>query len=1220
MSFRPERHRAEKGLRNANGIVANLTTSPYSSYHHDHHDGRSDSPGLGDDGEPRRRGRPKGSKNKSTLAAEAAEAARLERERLKLEREQERERLKEANREHRGRPRGSKNKATLAAEAAAAAAAAREKAKADRAAARKVAAAAAAAAAAQPESTSGGSSSENDSDEDDSVHDPYILGQRFPPLKPVVGMDIEAVDATGYWYAGTVKAVDTKARKVLVHYNGWSRRHDMWHPRDTPKIREIGSSPIKMPAPRGPRPAEPSTTTAATTATPAAAKPHLKKKSHHKKKESPAAAVASPTTSALPSTSILTSSRAHLQRNAGKRASPSPTPTGSGGNIGPGSGSKRVRTGTATANASFDADAETAKPSATLLYGKGDEDYTGHFADEGAAGAGAAADVDEDEDESVGAWTMSQTLLKQARVLLSKRGASGDHQWQQQQHQRPGKGRTWSTTGSVDAAAGPGRGRGGRRRTVSESNKDGVSRISQQGTHGNNRSRKASIVSDIGDVILDASMAPLRIRPLEVKEILTPTFRKSSSRTTSATMSPGSDTSSPFSPMSPLGLGSSRRFLGADSPLSQSLPANWGLGNLTAGGGAGSPAVSSPAISNIDSPGGVFLPLATSVQSPLSATPGGSTVLDLSAASATSGFIPGGSGGSAASGYAGGPAEDTSDAAYEMRHKQLEVSEQTRYLVVCEQTTGARGGRGNARPENVSPGAASGSSISGGRNKPVEHTVQQMVADDGEPLIGERLSSASPLRWKGVKQWRPRTFPLNEKYKAILHASLPPCAPTYKLPTDETATVPGLHLKEKKSKKDRKRSSSYSHSHSRGSSLSSSGGLVLKLKIKLGVPPSTPPADPLSPSLAETSDETLVLNEGGGQAEMEVEVGAGVGAGAEVETEARKEEVSGTIRVLGGSAGMSSSAAAIANAALADAAAAVAVANGTAEIDTAVVVTHEEDAGEEGAPAPMEVAADIPGTGANDIKPEPAAVPVAEVGVQQDDDADAAIAAAAVETVVAAATAATAAASATPAAASTTTAAESVNEHVKAELAAVVAATAATLSAKTTTPSCSPPPQTAKAAGPGGGAAEAGNRPCVVKSQRPGIAVSKEDVMVAENVAVDALLRAAAANDIAAAAVAVSGAGAGAMDVGEDDATPASSVASPAMTAVTSVGTTGPAPKVAPATAAILSSAQLLACGQDKDAHHNTPKHTTVTAVEEPSGPASKLLPASEYTPAGTAV
>jgi hypothetical protein len=104
----------------------------------------------------------------------------------------------------------------------------------------------------------------------------------------------------------------------------------------------------------------------------------------------------------------------------------------------------------------------------------------------------------------------------------------------------------------------------------------------------------------------------------------------------------------------------------------------------------------------------------------------------------------------------------------------------------------------------------------------------------------------------------------------ILQKELPACAPMYKLPDDETATVPGLHLKEKKEKekkekKERRRSSS----HSRSSSLASSGGIVLKLKIKLGDPP-TP-----------TLEETELSLEAGSHASMDTGLFADAFAGAE---------------------------------------------------------------------------------------------------------------------------------------------------------------------------------------------------------------------------------------------------------------------------------------------------------------------------------------------------
>ena len=51
-----------------------------------------------------------------------------------------------------------------------------------------------------------------------------------------VGLLIEAKDST-MWYPSTIKAVDTHKKEILVHYNGWSNRHDVWFPFDTPDCR-----------------------------------------------------------------------------------------------------------------------------------------------------------------------------------------------------------------------------------------------------------------------------------------------------------------------------------------------------------------------------------------------------------------------------------------------------------------------------------------------------------------------------------------------------------------------------------------------------------------------------------------------------------------------------------------------------------------------------------------------------------------------------------------------------------------------------------------------------------------------------------------------------------------------------------------------------------------------------------------------------------------------
>ena len=349
MSFKPARFRNGKG---SNGVDATLDERgrerPISPDEYYDGDGKDETM-IGPDGQPRRRGRPKGSKNKATLEQEAVGTPVLT---PKVARDSAREQRGRMSSKSVKSVKSVKSKSTLAAETAAVAMVnARERAKSERQkqadeaakaaaavsarnAVRNAARRAAAAAARIAESTSGGSSSsENESDEDDSLHEPYILGQRFPAVKATVGLEIEAVDATGYWYAATIKGVDTKARKVLVHYSGWSRRHDMWLPRDTPKIRDIGARPVKMPATRPTR----------VSYVPAPAPPvpePAKKKSHHKghyelvgrsravsartsaKREAASLAAAPATTESLP-TAKLPAAKPRFPRK--KRGSTSPS-------------------------------------------------------------------------------------------------------------------------------------------------------------------------------------------------------------------------------------------------------------------------------------------------------------------------------------------------------------------------------------------------------------------------------------------------------------------------------------------------------------------------------------------------------------------------------------------------------------------------------------------------------------------------------------------------------------------------------------------------------------------------------------------------------------------------------------------------------------------------------------------------------------------------------
>jgi hypothetical protein len=58
----------------------------------------------------------------------------------------------------------------------------------------------------------------------------------------LVGQPIEAVDSTGFWYSATIKEIDSRKRRARIHYNGWSRRHDVWMHQTSPKLRAVGTT------------------------------------------------------------------------------------------------------------------------------------------------------------------------------------------------------------------------------------------------------------------------------------------------------------------------------------------------------------------------------------------------------------------------------------------------------------------------------------------------------------------------------------------------------------------------------------------------------------------------------------------------------------------------------------------------------------------------------------------------------------------------------------------------------------------------------------------------------------------------------------------------------------------------------------------------------------------------------------------------------------------
>eukprot|EP00039_Didymoeca_costata_P031203 m.33653 g.33653 ORF g.33653 m.33653 type:complete len:734 (+) comp8580_c0_seq2:184-2385(+) len=83
------------------------------------------------------------------------------------------------------------------------------------------------------------SSSSEDSDyDDDYIPEPYDEQAKMEPVGELyLGMELDAVDGTDHWYPAEVKEMDSKENKVLVHFPGWSKRHDEWITIGSSKLR-----------------------------------------------------------------------------------------------------------------------------------------------------------------------------------------------------------------------------------------------------------------------------------------------------------------------------------------------------------------------------------------------------------------------------------------------------------------------------------------------------------------------------------------------------------------------------------------------------------------------------------------------------------------------------------------------------------------------------------------------------------------------------------------------------------------------------------------------------------------------------------------------------------------------------------------------------------------------------------------------------------------------